>query len=250
MASVSPALTSWPSATRDRADQARHRAEQRLAGVGRDLLRHQRGELGLALGVDQRLRARRRAWASANAVEQRPHLHRDRARRRPCRATPARPAASPIAHGERRAAGDRQRRRSLSPPPRPRPSARTRLAEPTTDAARARTRDRARRAAGPRCARLRSLEHVVDGGRPRRRAHARSRLPARRGWKPSGNSSAMKPVESWPARQRGCCHQRGEERDVVADALDGEGVERVAPARRSPPRASAHGCTSLAIIGS
>ena len=36
----------------------------------------------------------------------------------------------------------------------------------------------------------------------------------------------MKPVDSWPARQRGCCI-RPTTADVVADALDGEGVERM-----------------------
>ena len=36
----------------DRLDQARHRAEQQLGGVGRGLLRHQGRQRRLALGVD------------------------------------------------------------------------------------------------------------------------------------------------------------------------------------------------------
>ncbi len=50
-----------------------------------------------------------------------------------------------------------------------------------------------------------------------------------------------------PARMR---HQRGEERHVVADAVDVERVERFAPARRSPARGVGAWVTSLAIIGS
>ena len=45
-------------------------------------------------------------------------------------------------------------------------------------------------------------------------------------------------------------HQRGQERDVVLDAVDDEGIERVGLQRRWPPRASAAWVTSLAIIGS
>ena len=59
--------------------------------------------------------------------------------------------------------------------------------------------------------------------------------------KPLGNSSAMKAVESLPARQRGCCHHRREERDVVANAVDGEGVERIGLRLDRLRRGRAHG---------
>ena len=45
-------------------------------------------------------------------------------------------------------------------------------------------------------------------------------------------------------------HQRGEERDVVLDAVDIEGCRAPRPGHRSPPRASGAWVTSLAIIGS
>jgi len=60
----------------DGLDQARHGAEQELRHVGRGLHRHQRRQLGLALGVDvnRRLDA---AIGERRAVEDRAHLHRD-----------------------------------------------------------------------------------------------------------------------------------------------------------------------------
>ena len=134
--------------------------------------------------------------------------------RRPCRATPARPASRPTAAP--------RRRRRASPLDRP-----TTLATGTMPSAS--RRHRARQSTRPVCsrrarrarrslARHRAAGHLAGDAalalarargrsRPRRRrAISRaSRPPAAIGWKPSGNSSAMKPVESLPARQRGCC---------------------------------------------
>ena len=50
----------------------------------------------------------------------------------------------------------------------------------------------------------------------------------------------MKPVESLPARQRGCAISADEERNVVADAVDDEGIERIGLRVDRLRRASAH----------
>ncbi len=57
--------------------------------------------------------------------------------------------------------------------------------------------------------------------------------------KPSGNSSLMKPVEMLARAPARMLHHRGEERHVVLDAVDIEGVERRRTAHRSRRRASA-----------
>jgi hypothetical protein len=67
-------------------------------------------------------------------------------------------------------------------------------------------------------------------------------------WKPSGYSSAMNPVVSSPARNRGCCiSARGNRR--CARALDLEPVERRDLQVRRRSRVGAQ-VISLAIIGS
>ncbi len=94
-ASVSPALTSWPSAHRHGGEQARHGRQQELRRVGRGLDRHQRVQLGLARRQHQRTTGLTPPCESGAQPE--PHgidLHRDRAGHRPCRATAARPDAT------------------------------------------------------------------------------------------------------------------------------------------------------------
>jgi hypothetical protein len=60
----------------------------------------------------------------------------------------------------------------------------------------------------------------------------------------------MKPVVMAPVRKARMLHQRGQEIDIVADAVDHELVQRCDLTRRSLPRGSGAQVTSLAIIGS
>ena len=70
-------------------------------------------------------------------------------------------------------------------------------------------------------------EHVVDRGRDRGE-HLRALAfgGAADGSRP-GNSSAMKPVESLPARQRGCCISAARNGMLWRMPSIDEGVERV-----------------------
>ena len=92
-------------------------------------------------------------------------------------------------------------------------------------------------------------QHVVDRGGDRgdrfgHRACRRHRMEAV--GKLLGDEAGREPARP-PARM---LHQRRKERNVVADAVDDEGIERVRPARRSRRRAVGAWVTSLAIIGS
>ena len=68
---------------------------------------------------------------------------------------------------------------------------------------------------------------VVDGDGDGRQQLQLLALGRARALKPPLNSSAMKPVDSLPLAPARMLHQRGQERDVVLDAVDDEGVERV-----------------------
>jgi hypothetical protein len=59
----------------------------------------------------------------------------------------------------------------------------------------------------------------------------------------------MKPVVMSPERKRGMLHQRGQEIDIVADAVDHELVQRLDLRSIASSRVGAQ-VTSLAIMGS
>ena len=60
----------------------------------------------------------------------------------------------------------------------------------------------------------------------------------------------MKPVESAPFAPARMLHQGGEEGNVVLDAVDEEGVERIGLGRSMAASRVGAWVTSLAIIGS
>ena len=101
----------------------------------------------------------------------------------------------------------------------------------------------------PEMWRRRMIISVVDGGGDADEYSSASPSGSR-GRKPAGKflgDEGGGQLALAPARM---LHDRGEERDVVADALDGEGVERVGLRVDRRDRASAPWVTSLAIIGS
>ncbi len=231
---------------RDRLDEAGHRAEQRLPVSAATFSGISAASSASRRGVAPAPRPRRRAW------EQRQPLRIGRT----CtaiggavdRAVPDRLARPPV----------RMTVSDLCPSPKRRS---------TPIASRPRRRPRGARAPSA-TTRSRSKRHGSAVAQLARRCRACARFilwsiaaataASRRAVSPSG-AAALKAVREFlgdeagrkpplaPALMR---HQGGEERDVVADAVDGEGVERRAPARRSPRARVGAWVTSLAIIGS
>ena len=202
-ASVSPALTSWPSVDRDR--DAPGPASGRAASC-----RCRAGSSpASAAPPSPRARCRRRPSPRRRDAASTKPLGTGRT----CTAIGS-PSIVPAPHRIARLPGRHERHA--------RPGLPSGLDEVHRDAAapRARRRARSRLARADRRGGARASRRGRPSGRRcgacARRARGRwRRRPPRSfaprspsggiGWKPSGYSSAMKPVESLPARQRGCC---------------------------------------------
>src|SRR5450631_2473452 len=206
---------------RDRHHQSRHRAEHVLAGVGDLLRRHQPRITGLAGGVDEDL-GLYAAVSERKAVRKGPNLHRDRLA--VDGAAPQRVARLPVRLQMAAGVFAFARKTHLD-------AAILAFhfqpvfgfAEP--DRALAFARDAAA-VHLPRDAPLALAQHVIDGGGDRRqhlRAFAVRRVRVEAVGKFLGDEAGGQ-LPGAPARMR---HQRGQKRNIVADAVDDKGVERV-----------------------
>ena len=229
---MSPARTSCPSLDRERHHHARHRAEQELRGVGLLLDQHQRRKLGLALGQhpDRNLDA---LIGDVIAVEDRADLHEG-----------GLAVDGPLPHriAEPPIRGEIDRLPPALEDDRERPLDLARDRDPlggTGDLDDAHFGELHRLAVhllGDGAAAL--IAHMVDGGgdgddRVALLAGRQRRLEA--SGKFLGDELGGEP--SLPPAL--VAHQHGEEGNVVAEAVDGEGVERARPYARWPRAASA-----------
>ena len=179
------------------------------------------------------------------AVENRAHLHGDRLARRCRRATPARPASTDESTRSRPPVGEhdvepavarrRRRRRCASLP-----SSTARFSSNRTGSG------------GAQLAGNLALAHVLDvidmrGDRRDDRCVSPCGDERR---EPVGKFLGDEAGRQPPRAPALVLHQRRKERDVVADAVDDEGVERVRLRLDRAQRGRRAWVTSLAIIGS